>query len=61
MAALCGNLLDSEIVYYVSGIIFTGGKQPHERVLNLIKRTHIPLMVVEEDSFTMATIITNML
>ncbi len=61
MAALCGNLLDSEVVYYVSGIIFTGGKKPHERVLNLIKRTHIPLMLVEEDSFTIATKITNML
>ncbi len=61
MAALCGNLLDSEVVYFVSGIIFTGGKNPHERILNLIKRTHIPLLIVEEDSFTVATQITNML
>ena len=61
MAALCGNLLDSEVVYYISGIIFTGGKMPHERILNLIKRAHIPLLLVEEDSFTIATKITNML
>ncbi len=61
MAALCGNLLDSEVVYYLSGIIFTGGQHPHERVLTLIKRTHIPIILVEEDSFTVATNITNML
>ena len=61
MAALCGNLLDSEVVYFVSGIIFTGGKIPHERILNLIKRTHIPLLLVQEDSFNVATKITSML
>ncbi|RAP27984.1 hypothetical protein DID78_05635 [Candidatus Marinamargulisbacteria bacterium SCGC AG-343-D04] len=61
MAALCGNLLDSDVVFYVSGIIFTGGKEPHDRVLDLIKRTHIPLMLVQEDSFNIATKITNML
>lgn len=61
MAALCGNLLDSEVVYFLSGIIFTGGKNPHDRILSLIKRTHIPLLIVEEDSFTVATKITNML
>ena len=61
MAALCGNLLDSDVVYYVSGIIFTGGKTPHKRILELIKRTHIPLLQVEEDSFTVATKITDML
>ena len=61
MAALCGNLLDSEVVYFVSGIIFTGGKIPHKRILDLIKRTYIPLIQVEEDSFTVATKITDML
>ena len=61
MAALCGNLLDSEVVYFVSGIIFTGGKTPHKRILDLIKRTHIPLMMVKEDSFYVATQITDML
>ena len=61
MAALVGNLLDSEVDYFVSGIFFTGGKVPHERVLNLIKRTHIPVMMVQEDSFSVATKITSML
>jgi BioD-like phosphotransacetylase family protein len=61
MAALCGNLIDSEVVYYLSGIVFTGNTEPHEKILNLIKRTHIPLLSVKEDSFTIATIITNML
>ena len=61
MAALCGNLLDSEVVYYVSGIVFTCGKILHPRILELVKRTHIPMVLVEEDSFTIANKITNML
>tara|TARA_A100001015_G_scaffold167559_1_gene186282 strand:- start:6037 stop:7158 length:1122 start_codon:yes stop_codon:yes gene_type:complete len=61
MAALCGNMLDSEIVYYISAIVLTGGKMPHERVLNIIKRAHIPLILVKEDSFTIATKINNMI
>ena len=61
MAALCGNLLDSDVEYFVSGIVFTGGKIPHKRILDLIKRTHIPLLHVQEDSFAVATKITDML
>lgn len=61
MAALCGNILDSEVVYFISGIVLTGGNMPHDRVLNLIKRAHIPLILVKEDSFTIATKINNMI
>lgn len=60
-AALCGNFLEQDKNCYVSGIVFTGGKTPHDRILNLIKRTQIPLMLVEEDSFDIATKITKML
>lgn len=61
MTALCGNLLETDLVYYVSAVIFTGGIRPHERIMRLIKHTHIPFMHVEEDSFTIATKINNML
>ena len=49
MTALCGNMLGSEVIYYVSGIVFTGGIKPHPKILNLIKRTQIPLLLVEDD------------
>ena len=61
MTALCGSLLESDINYHVSGIVLTGGTMPHESVLTLIKRTHIPLILVKEDSFTIAKKLNSML
>ncbi len=61
MSAVCGNLVDVGFENQVSAIIFTGGRKPHQKVLDLIQKTSIPLMVVPEDSFSVATKITNML
>ena len=61
MTALCGNLLDNHASNYVSGIIFTGGKKPHGRVLDFIEQINIPTMVVDMDSFSVATKINQMI
>ncbi|RAP33824.1 hypothetical protein DID75_00875 [Candidatus Marinamargulisbacteria bacterium SCGC AG-410-N11] len=61
MTALCGRLLDLNFKNNVSAIIFTGGKIPHDSVFSLITKISVPLLVVKEDSFTIATKITNML
>lgn len=39
----------------VSGIILTGGTPPHHNVMELIRRTFIPVIMVNEDTFTVAT------
>jgi BioD-like phosphotransacetylase family protein len=36
----------------VSGIILTGGTAPHQSVMDLIKRTYIPVILVEDDTFS---------
>jgi BioD-like phosphotransacetylase family protein len=41
--------------YCVSGIILTGGVPPHSNVLDLIKRTYIPVIMVQEDTYTVAS------
>jgi len=61
MTAICGNILQLTDENKVSAIIFTGGKRPHDKVLRLIQQAGIPSKIVEEDSFTVATKITNML
>ncbi len=61
MTALCGNMLGTKVIYYVSGIIFSGGIKPHPKIMNLIKHTQIPLLAVKDDSFTVASRINNML
>ncbi|RAP39034.1 hypothetical protein DID80_00775 [Candidatus Marinamargulisbacteria bacterium SCGC AAA071-K20] len=61
MTALCGNLLRSDVTNAVSGIVFTGGKVPHQQVLEIIKKANIPVMTVSQDSFSVAKIITKLL
>ncbi len=39
----------------VSGIVLTGGTAPHHNVMDLIRRTSIPVILVEDDTFSVAT------
>jgi len=39
----------------VSGLILTGGISPHPSVLNMIKRTDIPVLLVKEDTYNVAS------
>ena len=39
----------------VSGLILTGGIQPHPSVLNLVKCTDIPVLLVKEDTYNIAS------
>jgi len=41
----------------VSGLILTCGIKPHDTVLRLIRRTDIPVIMVEEDTFQLASTI----
>ena len=61
MTALCGNVLGADVIYCVSGIIFTSGIQPHKKIMNLVEHTKIPVLLVQDDSFNVATKINNML
>jgi BioD-like phosphotransacetylase family protein len=38
----------------VSGIILTGGVAPHDNVMKLIEQTSIPVIMSQEDTFTVA-------
>jgi len=40
--------------YCVSGIVLTGGVPPHPNVMDLIRRTYIPVILVKDDTFTIA-------
>jgi BioD-like phosphotransacetylase family protein len=45
----------------VSGIVLTGGVRPHTKVMNLIRRTYIPIISVPDDTFTVATTISSLI
>lgn len=62
MTALCGNLVeDKGPSQEVSAIIFTGGIQPHPKIMKLLQSAKMPVMMVSEDSFSVATRINRML
>lgn len=55
VTALCGNLLETDDIPNVGAMIFTEGIKPHARIMDLVKRSKIPAMLVQEDSFEIAT------
>ncbi|RMH77157.1 MAG: hypothetical protein D6681_21095 [Calditrichaeota bacterium] len=60
VTALSSSLLDvDDTSRSVAAIVFTEGIYPHRKIMNLIERSKIPVMVVKEDSFTVATRINN--
>lgn len=61
MTALCGHVMEGALHYDVAAIIFTGGIQLHPKMVELLCQAQIPSMIVEEDSFAVATKINKML
>ena len=39
----------------IAGIVLTGGVRPHARIMDLIRRSEMPLILVPEDTFMVAT------
>lgn len=61
MTAICGDVLNEDSSFNISGIIFTGGRSPKTQILDMLKRSHIPSLLVNDDSFSVATKINRML
>ena len=61
MTALLGNLVPDAQQFSLSGIIFTGGYSPHMNVMNLIKKSDIPVLIVNENSYQIAQKINQLL
>lgn len=61
LAALTCNLPGIKDDYNVQGIILTGGLWPNRTVLKLLKQTHTPAMIVNEDTFITAQKVHNLI
>ena len=61
LAAMSSCLVGMGRESCVSGIVLTGGVQPHKKILHLISRTHIPVVSVDDDTFTAATRINSLI
>lgn len=54
MIAVSSHLIVQSRSKKVVGIILTGGLQPDDRILRLLKRSGIPVMVTQEDTYKIA-------
>ena len=55
LAALSSFVAGVEEGTHVSGIVLTGGVEPHRNILRLIRRSPVPVMMVGEDTYATAT------
>lgn len=46
---------------HISGIIATYGKKPSKKVIDMVERTEVPLIIVDEDSYSAASEISHMI
>jgi BioD-like phosphotransacetylase family protein len=55
LAAMSSCAVGTSKAYCVAGICLTGGIRPHKTVLRLIRRADIPVMLVPEDTYSVAS------
>ena len=55
LAAMSSCMLGDSRNPCVAGMILTGGTPPQPRVMELVERTHLPVILVKEDTYTVAS------
>ena len=61
LAAVASNMPSARPESTVKGIVLTGDVRPHETILRLLTQSNIPCVVVQEDTFTAAHRITDLI
>ena len=54
LAAMSSYAVGDDKANFVAGILLTGGVRPHENIVRLLRRTHIPVILVKGDSYSIA-------
>jgi len=57
LAAMSSCVVGVSKAYCVAGLVLTGGLRPHQTIMRLIRRTTIPVIAVESDSYSTASTI----
>jgi len=55
LAAMSSHFAGSEPADHVAGMVLTGGISPHSNIMQLIRRTRMPVIAVKEDSYQTAS------
>lgn len=54
LLAVSSHLARESQGFHVSGIILTGGLQPTPKIIDLLKKSQIPILITDEDTYTVA-------
>lgn len=57
LAALVSAFIDRDRGFSLSGVVLSGGIRPSESIMELFRRVQVPVVVVQQDSFTTASMI----
>jgi hypothetical protein len=55
LTCMSTHLTQTEEEKSISGIILTGGIKPHKSIMNLIKNSGIPVLLAQEDTYTITS------
>ncbi len=61
LAAIASNMPSARPESTVKGMVLTGGVPPHDTILSLLKQSSIPCILVQEDTFSAARRITDLI
>ncbi|MBF0385692.1 MAG: AAA family ATPase [Candidatus Omnitrophica bacterium] len=54
LLAVSSHLVRDGRTFQVAGIILTGGLMPNDKIIDLLKKSSIPVLITEEDTYTVA-------
>jgi len=61
LVAISSHLLSQGKEFHLAGIILTGGLIPNPRIVDLLKKSKIPVLLSDDDTFTVATKVKSMI
>jgi len=54
LLAVSSHLVRDGRTFQISGIVLTGGLMPNEKIIDLLKKSQIPVLITEDDTYTVA-------
>jgi BioD-like phosphotransacetylase family protein len=60
LAAMSSCAVEADKANCVTGMLLTGGSRPHENIMRLLRRTQIPVVLVQSDSYSTAAAVNNL-
>lgn len=61
LVAVSSHLVSGESQNPISGIILTGDLMPNPKIVNLLKKSNIPVLITSEDTYTIAAQMENLI